>query len=243
MSAPRILLSLTLALGACGTSTSRDAGSGMDGGRDNGRQDIRDTGPLCDPGCAPAERCCGAEDGPTCTPILNDVENCGACGFDCVAENRGASCEQGDCVCGRATLGCLGTRQSFCCPPLAPGGEPYCADLDRDISDCGGCGEPCPALRTSRCTGGTCICGDLRGPCPVGETCCDVGAGAIECRDTTSDDDHCGACNEGCLQAERCEGSTCTRGEEACADGCEGGTICCNGECCARSQCGDSGCA
>lgn len=225
------------ALVACDGPGEFDAGpdASADAGSDAGR---RDAAPLmCTPACEGAEACCPTTGGTECFSLRTDPNHCGRCDVDCVVENRGDSCEFSACVCGSSTLGCTGSRESFCCPGRTAGSSAYCANLDLDATDCGECGQPCNSLRADRCDGGECRCGDGRTACAgtPEDTCCRVGVD-IACVDTTTDTFNCGVCDNLCRTGERCEAGTCSTGA-SCPGGCEGDDVCCGGACCSRRAC------
>lgn len=213
---------------------------GQDGGPDLGPV-VRDEGPTCAEPCEDPEICCAAGDDAMCVNTFTDSENCGVCGRDCVGEGRGERCRASSCVCGNVPIGCLGTRQSFCCPPRGAGGTAYCANFDRDIRDCDGCDQACPDGITDQCAGGVCICGGEGAPCEAGLRCCSS-VGTSACVDVDTDPDHCGACGVVCRFNEACVGGQCTRGEP-CEERCGSGLICCDGSCCLRASCGAEGCS
>ena len=198
---------------------------------------------MCAPECASVETCCELlTGGTTCANLRSDPEHCGLCQINCVTSHRGDGCSANQCTCGDSSLGCNGNRQSWCCPPRAPGSQGYCADLDRSPADCGGCNIACDPRKADRCTGGQCICGDERAACAgtPDSICCTAGVD-VACVDTTSSLIHCGGCNVICSTPETCVGGTCTLGA-TCPGGCEGGEICCDGACCARNRCTAGGC-
>ena len=196
--------------------------------------------PSCAPTCGPSESCCPSADpsmAPSCVRLEDDPRNCGLCGLDC-ASGFGTECSLGRCVCGFADIGCLGTRRSTCCPPRAPDGTPYCANLDGDARDCGACGTRCDAASADHCEGGRCVCGGPRGACAgtPEDTCCGDGLGTFGCVDTTSSRVHCGGCGQRCEMGEACVLGVCTRGA-SCPFGCADAGFCCEGVCCARLLC------
>ena len=237
------LLTVALATGCDTAPTPADASAdaGADGGTDAGRVDAG--APMCEPVCPLSDTCCG-EPGATgtCYPLRTDPEHCGNCQVNCVTTHRGDGCEASQCTCGTLTLGCRGTRQSYCCAARRPGGEGYCANLDLDATDCGGCNTACDGLVSDRCDGGRCVCGPGRETCAgtLESTCCSDGPD-VGCTDLRSDQFHCGRCNNLCETPERCEGGSCTRGT-ACPASCSAGEICCNGSCCARGACDGAAC-
>jgi hypothetical protein len=192
---------------------------------------------MCMPACDPdLQACCPGASGPECLDVNRDPSHCGDCTTNCFDTHRGNTCRFGLCMCNSVI--CMGTHDSFCCPPRAEGSIYYCADLDHTTTDCGECNRACDPTRADHCEGGTCLCGDERRQCDgtSQSRCCGIGAGAFGCVDTTSDINQCGQCGIGCLPGERCESSSCTRGA-SCTGGCTLGEICCDGSCCERSRC------
>ena len=185
--------------------------AGPDGSPDAGIDAPRDAGPACDPACGVATMCCTAEDGaPECADVNDDVRNCGTCGVDCIAEQTGTRCDRGSCACGSSVTGC--PARTVCCPPRPGQDFDYCADFDRDVTDCGGCDVQCEVGRADRCDGSRCLCGDgSRRQCDgtATDTCCADLLGTFECVDMTTDRRHCGACGNSC-GALACVGGECT---------------------------------
>lgn len=196
---------------ACGsTEPTHDAGE-IDGGRDAGADaPTLDAGPMCEPSCGEREACCGdGLGGASCTQLVSDIRNCGACGVDCVARGRGDACQASQCSCGDFLLGCVGTSESTCC--ASEGRVPHCANLVRDRLDCGACGNECDVTRANRCDARRCVCGDTRRQCAGTPTdrCCGDRFEVYDCVDTSSDRDHCGDCGNRCTATQRCEAGTC----------------------------------
>ena len=237
---------LTVSLGAgCGDDDAQDGGApdgrvmrdgaGLDGEAIDRDATIDSGIPACMPTCSAELLCCGDEG--SCIDPRSDAEHCGRCDLRC-ADGRGTECRRGRCVCGGVDQGCVGTRESTCCPPRGAGQESYCANIEVDGADCGQCGRDCDPAKSSRCTGGRCVCGGGREPCADDghSLCCADITGTATCVDSFMDASHCGACDVACEIAERCDVATCTRGT-SCPAGCAPGTICCDGQCCSRSQC------
>jgi hypothetical protein len=209
-----------LFLAACDGGTPADAG--VDAGDAGGRRDAgHDAGPLCTTECAGNDTCCfepgGAE---VCTSLRTDPRHCGLCEVDCIATDRGDGCNAMQCTCGDSLIGCLGTRNSFCCPPRAGGGSRYCTDLDRTPTDCGACDVQCDARVADRCSGGVCTCGEARSACPGGMRCCYSSVVDVGCVDTASDEFHCGRCGNLCELGEQCCGGTCCPTDRCVAGAC-----------------------
>jgi hypothetical protein len=204
-----VVAALIVGAFACGDDSSADAGgdSGMDAAPDATGPEA---GSICEPLCNRTQRCCDSDaGGVTCISVVEDDINCGGCDVVC-AEGRGTSCELGACVCGPVVMGCLGTSQSWCCPPRNPGGTRYCADFDNDTQDCGGCGEQCTPERASDCQRGDCLCGNEgRGCAGTPDDLCCSGITEFSCVDTLTDFFNCGACGRACMTEQRCEMGTC----------------------------------
>lgn len=98
--------------------------------------------------------------------------------------------------------------------PPCPGGMTLCGEicvnLQTDSSNCGDCGNACPAGMT--CNGGTCVCS-------AGLTDC----GGV-CVNTAADPQNCGTCGNACG-----EGLVCNEG--TCSLSCSGGLTNCDGAC------------
>lgn len=126
------------------------------------------------------------------------------------------------------------------------GATPYCADLENDPSNCGGCGVACGA-------GQDCIDGVCRVQCP--SSCFDLGCCDrcfLEVNPSTGEpqgtDPFC--CEESMvcpsLSGEAAE-DTCCRADQVClngvccCDGCEG-TVDCGGVCCPATSCCNGAC-
>ncbi len=174
---------------------------------------------------------------------MNDPDNCGDCGVVC-AEGRGTVCHNGACVCGLVTEGCGGTSLSTCCPPPAPGAMRYCANLQTDGNNCGGCGMQCDPLQANQCGNGQCVCGDSIHACAgtVDAVCCADVTGAASCVDARTSFDHCGTCDNACVFGETCRDGACSVGSATCPGGCGPGLVCCGGGCCTRTACGRGQC-
>jgi len=132
--------------------------------------------------CALGETLCGD----TCTSLLIDSRNCGACGAVCGAYQE---CDGGACACGPGAEDC---------------GAGTCADLRTSPGNCGACGNACEAgLDGPRCAtvDGATAC---TAACPAPLADC---AGA--CAELASDRWHCGACGNVCQRGESCRDGAC----------------------------------
>ncbi|HEY1554565.1 MAG TPA: hypothetical protein VGF94_06990 [Kofleriaceae bacterium] len=131
--------------------------------------------------CAPPLMRCGD----VCVDTNSDVENCGACGTTCEADQ---ACSQGTCSCaGTGGMLCSGT----------------CVDTMTDTANCGGCGSACDS--GAACTAGACAatCG-----APF-SACTDPATSKMFCTDTTTDVDNCGTCGNACDLLNSCSFGAC----------------------------------
>ncbi len=141
--------------------------------------------PQCVSGTCSTQSCatffadCDGVDANGCEAnVLNDPSHCGACGTICPglgAANTTATCNSG--LCG---LSCASGFAN--CDGFLPNG---CETDVRTNTNCGTCGNACPATQT--CNGGSC-------GCPAGQMVC---AGTT-CIDTTGDANNCGTCGHVC---------------------------------------------
>ena len=152
---------------------------------------------------------CGDVASPLCsTNLMNDSENCGACGVSCGGDDLALLRMQSRCSDGACVFECIfvpgSTDRLFrdCNNTIDDGCE---VDIFSDPKNCGLCGNVCPA--GVRCIRGSC-------GCPVGELDCNG-----ECIDPQSDNDNCKTC-----------GNACTTPQNACSPmppntvyGCAGG--------------------
>lgn len=149
---------------------------------------------------------------------------CRATGAACSSNTQ---CCSGVCPTGRGTP--IARRNRCACRPGFVACGRACVDTDFDASNCGACGTVCRGH--SSCDKGVCVasaCGDVVCPMMDGMACCND-----ECHDTTSDDDHCGACNAPCATNESCRHGVCIR-TSPCDDvicPAIAGMACCDGAC------------
>jgi hypothetical protein len=129
--------------------------------------------------CPQGQAACGS----SCTALLTDVNNCGACGVSC---GFGGTCSAGRCTCASGTATCGGS----------------CVDLASDPANCGSCGRAC--------TGAAPYCSSSAGAtgcatsCAAGQTAC-----GHACVDLAADPFHCGACGRFCGSNEKCIDQQC----------------------------------
>lgn len=130
-------------------------------------------------------RLCGSCGNYTCADLVNDVYNCGACGYVCDEPDR---YEYGACLNGRCEYACV--EGAMDCGW-------GCTPLDWDPNNCGACGYVCGGL-TPYCNHGVCS------HCRPGLTNC-----SGYCRDLGNDPANCGACGVSCGIYEFCSGGEC----------------------------------
>ncbi len=82
------------------------------------------------------------------------------------------------------------------------GGAAYCATVQTDNANCGGCGVLCPAGRV--CSNGSCAA-----TCAPPLTVCPSDAGSA-CADLQNDDAQCGSCGNACPTGQHCAMGACT---------------------------------
>jgi hypothetical protein len=110
----------------------------------------------------------------------------GLLGLAAVAEAEAAACKGPNAVCGK-------------------GKTAFCTNLSSDVSNCGACGNACPAPADGVAT---CIAGACGAACNVtGFTYC-----GGECVDLGGDVGNCGACGTACGGATDCTAPICTNG-------------------------------
>jgi cytochrome c peroxidase len=137
----------------------------------------------------PMQTTCSAMDGNaglvcngTCTSIVTDENNCGACGR----------------ICGDAEV-CMGDCYPLNCMAPTVGCDHACVDVGSDDTNCGGCGNTCPAM--TACMAG--ICQPLM--CMPPAMAC-----SNDCVDVLTDPAHCGGCSTVCPSNKpTCVAGTC----------------------------------
>lgn len=125
--------------------------------------------------------------------LMNDKDNCGACGHACAdypSLNMASRCVQGECVpeCGARGNACGTTLYKDCNGNVDDGCEVPITD---DPKNCGGCGHECAPGQG--CINGFCGCPDGKTYCPG----CNI-FHPDACADLSRDDLNCGGCNVRC---------------------------------------------
>ncbi len=144
--------------------------------------------------CPTGQTLCGA----TCSNLVTDIRNCGACGRACPSVANGTPvCTAGICsfACLSGWANCDGNRANGC--------E---TNLTTDIRNCGACGRACPSVAngTPVCTVGTCSFA-----CLSGWANCD-GNRANGCEtNLTTDIRNCGTCGTVCPVGQACSNGRC----------------------------------
>jgi Putative metal-binding motif len=213
---------------SCQNGTCVPGGAGTDGGAMQ----------TCLP---PGRMCLDPMGKPYCAYTPGDNYNCGNCGIVCQA---GQSCQNSLCVAGGGPDGgypppnCPGNLAP-CVPAAGPG---YCADLNYDQGNCGGCFRQCPAAYM--CQQGNCVPGgtaDGGAPppdggyppptCPAFMVACLPAAGPGYCSDINNDPGNCGQCFKPCPANYMCMAATCMPGganDAGAGPPPDGGGISCN---------------
>lgn len=214
----RALLSMALLVAACEPGSAADTGPDARVDAPVRADAPLDGGPVCATACSGLQACCLVDDAPTCIGVVDDVHNCGGCGVDCIASRRGDTCAVSQCACGDLDVGCSGTSD-VCCPGVAGGRGPHCANLVRSVTDCGECNRACTATTASECRLGECVCGVSLRMCEGtdADTCCPSTEAGTEygCIDTRTDARHCGGCNIRCGTFRRCADGVCVSTSDA----------------------------
>jgi len=149
---------------------------------------------------------CGGNSQRCCRPdgtfsACTGVGNCGA-GEDFPA-GGGASCS-GNQICnplpGRPEIGTCECPNSSGFGKMEKCDGKTCVDTDRDIANCGGCGNRCITTGGQVCIGGEC-------KCPNNQTEC-----SGRCVNTEADPAHCGGCDTACSAGTKCMAGHCLPG-------------------------------
>ena len=156
-------------------------------------------GPSGSPGrgvcaCTPVAEVCNGKDD-NCDGTIDDEP--GADVACTLAAGVPQKCVGGACIC-----------------VAACGDAGVCTDLTHDSNNCGACGHAClPVLQA--CASSECLCAGLLCPLPAagdaGYLVADGGAdgGPVECVQSTSDPNNCGACGVVCASPYSCQNGTC----------------------------------
>ncbi len=202
-----------------GAETARDCGGGSCDGCPPGSPcltPIDCTSGVCDETtmrcvvfCIPGTEECDADLSVECeSNILTSVDHCGGCNMPCAFDNAIPTCTGSVCGILECEVG-----WANCNDDESDGCE---TDTTSTASDCGGCGEDCPAVN------GTPGCEDSA--CTI-----DCSAGFDDCNEDTSDGCeapvgdvlHCGGCDVECPEEEGytayCDDGEC--GQTLCEDG------------------------
>jgi hypothetical protein len=150
-----------------------------------------------------------------CTDITIDSANCGVCGVIC---QGGTYCQAGACVPGNPTTTCQPPYKT-CSDPL---GKMICLRVDSDPSNCGGCGNQCPA--GSYCQNYTCMAGTTNPDggttqppnCtdPMTKPCPNATGTGYYCAFIMGDPSNCGGCGYTCPSGV-CQNYACVPGGTA----------------------------
>jgi len=146
---------------------------------------------ICDFACDTGFRDCDGMEENGCESQLRDSGNCSACGVTCAPPETISSCASGECE----ILGCVGPTAD-CNETVVDGCEVSLAD---DPTNCGACGNECPADPPS--ARAACVSARCVSRCDPGFVDCngDVSDG---CEVSLAAAETCGSCGI------RCEGAT-----------------------------------
>ncbi|MBL8600988.1 MAG: hypothetical protein JNK72_03595 [Myxococcales bacterium] len=131
----------------------------------------------------------------------SSVTNCGTCGVSCAFARGTAACERGACAIASCDRG-FGN----CDNVLTNGCE---TDTNTSVTHCGTCGTVCPTRPQANAVCNSGACGIA---CQAGFADCDNNANTGCEQNTSTDVNHCGACNRRCVLANAeaaCNAGTC----------------------------------
>jgi hypothetical protein len=186
--------------------------------------------------------------------IDTDVNNCGACDYECPSVDNGVA----TCIAGECTVGLCDVPFADCNRILSDGCE---IDLNNDIGHCGYCGMMCPIPVNGipNCITGKC---NIKFCMPGYADCNNHPSDGCEIN-LQSDPNHCGTCGTQCLSPEICYDGRCgviscdgyTNCNGTCVDltsdsehcgkcgtQCTSPQICYNGSCICTTNCGVISC-
>lgn len=111
------------------------------------------SGACCADGscCLAPDKCCPGPGGSSCTSLLNDRQNCGACGHSCAPNGI---CSGGICRdCGPRFTAC--GFNNCCRDDVEDCCNGVCRDITSDPNNCGSCGHGCSS--GEGCVSGQCV--------------------------------------------------------------------------------------
>lgn len=212
--------------GVCGVGACNAGWGNCDGDPANGCETSLSTDPrncgACGNSCGNAPNATSACNSGTCGPLsckagwgdcnsdmadgcelnlLNNIDNCGACGNVCAAvAHADRACANGACgfACNTGFADCNQDPRDGC--ETSTGSDP---------NNCGACGNICASPHaTAACTGGTCTMGS----CAPGWADCD-GNPANGCESNIETDaNNCGACGRQCPHDQQGNALSCVSG-------------------------------
>jgi hypothetical protein len=164
---------------------------------------------ACADDCAMGTAKCGN----SCVNQQTDRTNCGGCGTVC---KDGEICSAGKCAvsCQQGLTKCSaqvpdGGASDAAADGSSDGGQQisgdYCANLQTDNNNCGGCGIVCAGQQM--CSAGSCV-----SSCAQGQTRCIPDGGAPYCANTQTDNNDCGSCGNACAGGKTCAAGQCVSG-------------------------------
>lgn len=135
--------------------------------------------------------------GGTCTFILADDHNCGACSHPCGPDEAciNGLCSLENATCAYCAPGVACVNGACSCEGRGDLCSVLCLDTQQLAVSCGGCFEPCAGDQI--CRSGACTC-------PPGQKTCNG-----ECTDVTANPAACGDCGRACPDAQLCESGSC----------------------------------